>query len=764
MATALSPDLQVICKKLASNSPNQLLQSLPSLVNHVLRSKQALSASQDPKSSRKGGSSEISMLVHKLKSQITTLIQSHNKVARFVAISLIKAAVDVGGWEVLQGSETWVRELLSIIQKGDPLASKELAVAALTKIYVLIHPYQTLNREIATKTIPAFATACVQLLKSAASDDASLDSLSTAEVVCDALSTLIPLYPATLRPSSSQTQTAVRKFLAPTLSDGIFIPGSLQHASRRVVILQHFVAAKTGGSEEWLKTVTFVINELHSTADQVLRAVDEAWTPADGSSRGVVDLESEPHGGGTAPNLTPWTGIQAGTQRIIGLLQYISDCLRSPTKGQVAVPLAKIMDAASRLCLVARLSPKTQSWDQSIQTRAAIGRDEKEELWSAIPDIHVAVLQVFRVLIQRFEKDTLPLVPEILDHIIRVFNSATDNGVIRTAAYQTLKDALSIAGPTLSRPTVDMLGPIISGCCRDLQEDSGHLKQPNKQASNSGETKKNGISVNADLFLQKPQDSAGPQSVPLNPRHKVAASALLASLLAELPQQHLKPSLRSLLDQTAILTKDRDAMLASVLNPYLDPKGRRYASLLPHLTQQYPQDPALDILRTNLRTDVGAPVVDQTTLDEEDEAVDDADEDMAENENEADNDMSMDVDEKTTEGDAKSSGLPAGAQINRELPVQSNPFSVSKTEKPAVASSNAFGDVRPRAASPPKRKHEGPSPANTKRRELQDRGDLSKPAPAAPAEVADDDDDDSDESVHLNMELEDDDEDEDEDE
>jgi hypothetical protein len=116
MATALSPDLQVICKKLASNSPNQLLQSLPSLVNHVLRSKQALSASQDPKSSRKGGSSETSMLVHKLKSQITTLIQSHNKVARFVAIRLIKAAVDVGGWEVLQGSETWVRELLSIVQ------------------------------------------------------------------------------------------------------------------------------------------------------------------------------------------------------------------------------------------------------------------------------------------------------------------------------------------------------------------------------------------------------------------------------------------------------------------------------------------------------------------------------------------------------------------------------------------------------------------------------------------------------------------------
>jgi hypothetical protein len=416
------------------------------------------------------------------------------------------------------------------------------------------------------------------------------------------------------------------------------------------------------------------------------------------------------------------------------------------------------MDAASRLCLIARLSPKTQSWDQSIQTRAAIGRDEKEELWSAIPDIHVAVLQVFCVLIQRFEKDTLPLVPEILDHIIRVFNSATDNEIIRTAAYQTLKDALSIAGPTLSKPTVDMLGPIIGACCRDLQEDSGHLKQPNKQASNSGETKKNGISVNADLFLQKPQDSAGSQSVSLNPRHKAAASALLASLLAELPQQHLKPSLRSLLDQTAILTKDRDAMLASVLNPYLDPKGRRYASLLPHLTQQYPQDPALDILRTNLRTDIGAPVVDQTTLDEEDEAVDDADEDMAENENEADNDMSMDVDEKTTEGNAKSSGL------NRELPVQSNPFGVSKGEKSAVASSNAFGDVRPRAASPPKRKHEGPSPANTKRRELQDRVDVSKPASAAPADAADDDDDDSDESVHLNMELEDDDEDEDEDE
>jgi hypothetical protein len=56
------------------------------------------------------------MLVHKLKTSITTLLNGRSREGRFVAIGLVKAAVDVGGWETLRGSAAWVSGLLSIVQ------------------------------------------------------------------------------------------------------------------------------------------------------------------------------------------------------------------------------------------------------------------------------------------------------------------------------------------------------------------------------------------------------------------------------------------------------------------------------------------------------------------------------------------------------------------------------------------------------------------------------------------------------------------------
>jgi hypothetical protein len=114
MAASLPPDLRVLCRKLTSIPPAQLPYALPSLTNHILRCKEALSTAQDAKP--KDGASESSVLVHKLKTSITTLLNGRSREARFAAVALVKAVVDVGGWEVLRGSEPWVRGLLSIIQ------------------------------------------------------------------------------------------------------------------------------------------------------------------------------------------------------------------------------------------------------------------------------------------------------------------------------------------------------------------------------------------------------------------------------------------------------------------------------------------------------------------------------------------------------------------------------------------------------------------------------------------------------------------------
>jgi hypothetical protein len=114
MAASIPPDLRVLCRKLTSLSPAELPRALPSLTNHVIRCKPQLSSPQDPKSKDK--SSEVSSLVHKLNASITTLLTSRTIEGRFAAVALVKAVIDVGGWEVLRGSEAWARGLLAVIQ------------------------------------------------------------------------------------------------------------------------------------------------------------------------------------------------------------------------------------------------------------------------------------------------------------------------------------------------------------------------------------------------------------------------------------------------------------------------------------------------------------------------------------------------------------------------------------------------------------------------------------------------------------------------
>jgi hypothetical protein len=70
------------------------------------------------------------MLVYKLKTSITTLLNGRTREARFAAISLIKAAVDVGGWETLRGAGPWVQGLLAIIQVLSPLPSRPFEITS----------------------------------------------------------------------------------------------------------------------------------------------------------------------------------------------------------------------------------------------------------------------------------------------------------------------------------------------------------------------------------------------------------------------------------------------------------------------------------------------------------------------------------------------------------------------------------------------------------------------------------------------------------
>lgn len=507
-------------------------------------------------------------------------------------------------------------------QKNDPYQSKEIAVITLTRIYTLLHEYQALVREIATPTLRDFVTACLQILKSSASSKAGQPPIRLVETIANALSAITPLYPTTLRPFGAQVKAAFRVGLAPTASDKLAVPQALRTASRQLVVVQHYTTPKNGNADEWLKTIAGFLNSSHATADQVFRAVQESWESNSGYTRKAVDYDEDPQGGSdSADELPPWTGVSSGAERLAGLLETIAESLRCPTKTPVAIPVSSFLDLTARISMVLPPKKGSRGHDET-QLNSAIGREEKDELWSALPDVHVATLDLLTALIRRLEDGTVSIAADVLLQAVRIIEANQHIPLVRERGYVLLRELLLVHGPTMPKFSVNSLDRIVQGCCRDLLLASGHAvsKPPGgndaqKQGGN-GKPSSAKASTNADAYLST-QDKANNAASDLPATHIEASSALLETLLSHLPQQHLKQTLRALIDRTAVLSHNRDAMISSVLNPYRTHTGKALASVFPFLARDFPRDQAVEVLRSNLRTGSGPSLVDAEGGDDE---------------------------------------------------------------------------------------------------------------------------------------------------
>jgi pre-rRNA-processing protein RIX1 len=112
---SLPPELRALCFHLSNTPTSDLPRLTPTLLRHVSRCHSALSSPAGNASKAEASGSSVQVQVHKLKTQISTLLNGRSAEGRFVAVVMIKAVVEVGGWEVLRGSEAWVRGLLSIL-------------------------------------------------------------------------------------------------------------------------------------------------------------------------------------------------------------------------------------------------------------------------------------------------------------------------------------------------------------------------------------------------------------------------------------------------------------------------------------------------------------------------------------------------------------------------------------------------------------------------------------------------------------------------
>ncbi|KAI1363685.1 rRNA processing/ribosome biogenesis-domain-containing protein [Xylaria arbuscula] len=656
----LPPELRTICRRLTSATTEQLPALLPLLLRDVGRCREPLSQPSE-------ASSETSVLVHKLKTHITSLLNGRTSQGRFAGAALVKAVIETGGWECLRSSGPWVNGLISAIQKKDPPIVKELYIVTLTKIFTLTHEYPTLVREIVTPSLPGFATACLRVLKPPTSSKVGKAPYSLVETIFEAISTLVTLYPTTLRQFSGKFKTEVRPYLAPTISDNVLIPATLQASSRRLVTRLHMTAAKGGDSTEWTKHIEDLVKLLHTTADQVFRAVQENWESAIGYRSQNVSLDAEPQGSNEEHDQFPrWVGVQAGGDRIIGLLDFIAEYLRCHTRVAVTIPVTAITDVTTRISSIKPPSSSKERTDMGMN--AAVGREERDELWTVFPDIQIAVLQVHLALIQRLKQNYIPLAPESLDQVLRILQSTYRLPQARTATFVLAREMLRLCGPTLPKLAVEGLGLLMKCCCRDLLGAAGYLPKPKPQASSTTQNgqKPRTISQNADAFLPgKSQDDT--ISVSLSPEHMGAAEVLLTALFNHLPQQYIPSSLRSQMLKTAILCRHKDAQVASILHPARDRSGRTTQVILPYLTQQFPQDESVELLRFNFRP--AATASSNEFLETED---------------------AMALEDDEAEAESKTNGFSFGENFNN-----SAPFSSVFTAVPAPATQSTASNPLP---------------------------------------------------------------------
>ena len=121
-ATQAFIPLRVVTQRISNTPTKQLPHVAPILAATITECRKAFHTSQNENQSKDG--SENAVLLHKLKTQLSALLQDKQPQARYAAVILIKATVEVGGWNVLQGAAPWVRGLIGIMGVSDSSAGQ----------------------------------------------------------------------------------------------------------------------------------------------------------------------------------------------------------------------------------------------------------------------------------------------------------------------------------------------------------------------------------------------------------------------------------------------------------------------------------------------------------------------------------------------------------------------------------------------------------------------------------------------------------------
>jgi hypothetical protein len=281
------------------------------------------------------------------------------------------------------------------------------------------------------------------------------------------------------------------------------------------------------------------------------------------------------------------------------MLEMLAEYFRAETSTPVATPLGLVVDMVTRvLSIVVPLSSIGSSNGHAVaRLHPAIDRDERDGLWGGMPQIYVAALQLINTIAERMEEAFLSISQGSLDQLVWVFPFGKHNPEFRLTAYTLTAKTLFYIGQSYDRNQVRRLSGIIRACCKDLHSVDPILDNVGTAEAFGGKAnvQLESSNHNADTLLRTTA------AIPLGERVEqtelvIAAGELLPLLLSHVPQQWLDVSLRSLVERTAILTHNKSAMLASILNAFVGKNGKAMTSMLPHLAREFGDDDVVEIL------------------------------------------------------------------------------------------------------------------------------------------------------------------------
>ncbi|KAK1145798.1 hypothetical protein N8T08_004039 [Aspergillus melleus] len=622
---SLSMSLHAVNHRLTNIPVKQLPPLASCLATSLSNCGELLSSPQQQKSAK--SDSDDAVQVHKLMTRLASLLQDRTPEGRWTAVVLVKAVVEAGQWEILRGCEPFVRGLMAILTKADPTSTKKMAVITLTRIFHLTYQYPTLVREITTPSLPGFVTSALNLISTKPSSEPSRTLKSNAtpflEIVLHAFGELIGRHPTIFRPFSAQIHSLLQTIIGSTSPT---FPESVVALAERLFVLLHNCAPKNTSGEEWKNACHMTIASLHGTAHYVFRAVVEQWESTDPSMRknaGPQDYTQEVCDLGPDPlGLPRWQGIGPGVDRLVVLLRLLSAFLNTPSASTVSIPIGSILDLTSRLTSVTVPANGVE-----VQNNPQIGRAERENLFAELPRIHTACFNLLVTFVKKLETGAVPVGQTILEQALWVFRAEKSSREVRTAIYDLIRALFMHMGPSLTKQSVSSLTNLIHTCCSDLLPPVGD-ESPAKLSADSKAKSKNQVTANADSFLN-PGLKSGRQLSPSSsfPDLKRAASEFIPALLTNVPTEYLAPSLRAEIDRTIIMTSDKNAMLASILNPVPPVKGRGMgASIIPFLARGHAAQMEVEGLirpRMPVLTNASSGLGGYAQIDEEDEDEDD---------------------------------------------------------------------------------------------------------------------------------------------